>query len=119
LRSHRQLLNAIERLGQNFFGLYLQSRPKHVRKIIYETKALDDIPNEVVMALAKERNRACYVFSAPDIVEELAWTPTMPPFDDYPTIALYLGGEKSDEIKIDDNGVFTKINSDFDTGTLL
>ena len=38
-------------------------------KIVFESRDEEDIPNETVERLAKEYNKACYVFSAPDIVE--------------------------------------------------
>jgi hypothetical protein len=85
--------------------------------IVYETDSIIDIPNEKALSYGKEKNKAVYVFTAPDLVEESAWCPTMPPYDEYPTIPLFLGEETVDENKIDDPTLFANVVTDFDTGT--
>jgi len=82
------------------------------KKIIYTSKDLEDISNEIVEQLAEKYNKACYVFSAPDMVEECVWT-RVDEKDFYPTLKLHVGLEDSDE-----NQVITTvpIYADFDTG---
>jgi hypothetical protein len=65
------------------------------------------------MELAKKYNKACYVFSTSEMVEESAWTPINED-DDYPTIGIYCGAVDSEESEIVKN--FPVINADFDTG---
>jgi len=81
-------------------------------KIVYETESLEDIPNDKIMELAKTYDKACFVFSAPDIVEESAWI-LVDEEDYYPTIPLYLGTEDLDESHITQT---RQIAADFDTG---
>lgn len=40
------------------------------KKIIYRNTSNEDISTEIVEQLAKQHNKACYVFSSPDMVEE-------------------------------------------------
>ena len=82
-------------------------------EIVYESEKLEDISNEVIEQLGKKNNKACYVFSAPDEIEESAWVPVTKG-DYYPTINVYLGKEDSDERDIIENS--SPINADLDTG---
>lgn len=82
-------------------------------KIVYETESLEDIPNDKIMELAKKYDKACYVFSNSDMIEESAWTP-IDEEDDYPTIGIYCGAVDSEESEIVKNSPL--INADFDTG---
>jgi hypothetical protein len=66
------------------------------RKIIYQTLDDEPIAVEKIKKLAKEHDKACYVFSAPDIVEESIWTPITGE-DLYPTLKIYVGQEETDE----------------------
>jgi len=83
------------------------------RKIVYETESIEDIPNDEIMELAKKNDKACYVFSTSEMVEESAWTP-VDEDDDYPTIGIYCGAVDSEESEIVKNSPL--INADFDTG---
>lgn len=82
-------------------------------KIVYETESLEDIPNDKIMELAKKYDKACYVFSNSEMVEESAWTP-IDRDDDYPTIGIYCGAVDSEESEIVKNSPIIK--ADFDTG---
>jgi len=82
-------------------------------KVIFESKDIEDIPNETVERLAKEYDKACYVFSAPDAVEESDWTP-LGDDDFYPTLGVYLGTEDLEESEIIKS--FPPIYADLDTG---
>lgn len=82
-------------------------------KIVYETESLEDIPNEKIDKLARKYDKACYVFSTSEMVEESAWTP-IDKDDDYPTIGIYCGAVDSEESQIVKNSPL--INADFDTG---
>jgi len=82
-------------------------------KIIYETESIEDIPNDKIMELAKKYDKACYVFSTSEMVEESTWTP-IDKDDDYPTIGIYCGAVDSEESEIVKNSPL--INADFDTG---
>lgn len=82
------------------------------KKIIHETKNLDDIPNEFVEKLARSKNKACYVFSSPDLVEDCIWT-GINDHDFYPTICLHVGTEDSNESDLINTPC---ILADFDTG---
>lgn len=81
-------------------------------KIVFQTTDIDEI-SEKVEQLAKKYNKACYVFSAPDIVEESVWTPISGD-DYYPTLNVYLGTDDSDEKEIVDKS--SPICTDLDTG---
>ena len=83
-------------------------------KIVYKDKELKDISSKRVEEISKELNKACFVFSAPDIIEELPWSKTDYPDDYYPTIGVYLGKPDEDEDKIVDTSPLLK--PDFDTG---
>ena len=80
--------------------------------IVFKSTDVDDIPNETIEQIAKKYNKACYVFSAPDEVEESPWTPVYGD-DFYPTLLVYLGAENSDEPEIVKG---SPIHADFDTG---
>jgi hypothetical protein len=82
-------------------------------KVVYQTANLADIPNEKIDELAKKCGKACYVFSAPDIIEESAWI-LVDAEDYYPTISIFLGEENSDESRI--MQTCQEIAADFDTG---
>lgn len=82
-------------------------------KIVYKTTDIADISDETVKRIGEERDKACYVFSAPDVVEESVWTPISSD-DFYPTLNIYLGMEDSDEKEIVENSSF--ICADLDTG---
>jgi hypothetical protein len=82
-------------------------------KIVLESKDSKDIPNETVEQISKELDKACYVFSAPDKVEESAWTPVIDDADYYPTLYVYLGTENQSEAEITKG---LPICADFDTG---
>jgi len=81
-------------------------------KIVFQTTDIDDISNEVER-LAKKHDKACYVFSAPDVIEESTWTPISGD-DFYPTLRVYLGTEDSDEKEIVEKS--SSIYADLDTG---
>lgn len=81
-------------------------------KIVFQTTGTDDISDKV-KRLAKKYNKACYVFSAPDAIEESAWTPISGD-DSYPTLEVYLGAEDSDEKEIVQKS--SPICADLDTG---
>jgi hypothetical protein len=66
------------------------------RKIIYKTLEDEPITVEKIKELAKKHNKACYVFSAPDIVEESIWTQVTGE-DSYPTLKVYIGLEETSE----------------------
>jgi hypothetical protein len=83
------------------------------RKIVYESRDIHDIPNEIVERIAKEHNKACYVFSSPDRVEDYDWT-IVDDHDSYPTLGVYLGTKDSEENEIVNNSA--PINADLDTG---
>ncbi|MFQ5821801.1 MAG: hypothetical protein ACE5I5_17580 [Candidatus Heimdallarchaeota archaeon] len=80
--------------------------------IVFESTDIEDIPNETIEQIAKKYNKACYVFSAPDEVEESPWTPIYGD-DFYPTLSVYLGVEDTDESEIVKS---SPIHADFDTG---
>lgn len=82
-------------------------------KIIYETRDIHDISNELVEGIAKEWNKACYIFSSPDMVEDFDWT-IVDDHDSYPTLGVYLGTKDSEENEIVNNTF--PINADLDTG---
>lgn len=77
---------------------------KHViicnRKFEFLTKDYKDIDNKIVDSIAKDKNSACYVFSAPDIVEESNWTPVAGDDVPYPTLCIYIGAEEETEENI-------------------
>jgi hypothetical protein len=83
------------------------------KKIIFRTELNEPISAKKVEELAKKQNKACYVFSAPDTVEESVWAP-VENGDAYPTIKLYLGPEQATEKGIVNN--ITPVCPDFDTG---
>lgn len=80
-------------------------------KIVFES--IDEITEETVTQLGKKYDKACYVFSAPDVIEESSWTPITGD-DFYPTICVYLGSEDSDQKEIVENS--SPIYADLDTG---
>jgi len=82
-------------------------------KIVFKTQEDEPISSEVIEKLAKKYNSACYVFSAPDKVEESAWTPISRD-DSYPTLKIYLGKADSNEDEIIEHS--SPILADFDTG---
>lgn len=84
------------------------------RRIIYETTSNDDIPNELVEQLAKKHNKACYVFSAPDMVEDMCIWTGIDDHDSYPTICLYIGSEETSDSELVEKT--SPIQTDFDTG---
>jgi hypothetical protein len=86
-------------------------------EIVYETESVTDITNEKALSYGKQYNKAVYVFTAPDLVEESAWCATTT-YDEYPTIPLYVGEENFDESKIDDVESFSYVVTDFDTGSI-
>ncbi|MDV3244468.1 MAG: hypothetical protein LYZ66_04745 [Nitrososphaerales archaeon] len=81
-------------------------------KVIFETKDIEDIPNEKIRALAEEHRKPCYTFTAPDLVEESGWT-MVDSDDHYPTLGLYVGPEDSKESSLEN---FFPVDADFDTG---
>jgi hypothetical protein len=83
------------------------------RKIILKTLDDDPITVDKIEGLAKEHDKACYVFSAPDVVEESVWTLVYGD-DSYPTLNVYLGSEESDEKEIVKE--YLPILADLDTG---
>jgi hypothetical protein len=83
------------------------------KKIIFQTQDAKPITADFVKQLAKEHNKACYVFSAPDTVEESVWTP-VDKDDAYPTIKIYLGPKGSTEKGIINN--VAPVFPDLDTG---
>jgi len=82
-------------------------------KIVYETESLEDIPNDTILELARKDNKACYVFSTSEMVEESAWIP-IDEDDSYPTIGVYCGAVDSAESEIVESSPL--ISADFDTG---
>jgi len=82
-------------------------------EIIHKTADIDDISEETVERLAEEHDKACYVFSAPDVVEESIWTPISSD-DFYPTLKVYLGAEDSDDKEIVEKT--SPVCADLDTG---
>jgi len=82
-------------------------------KIIFKTCDEEPISANKVEQLAKKYNSACYVFSAPDIVEESIWTPICGE-DSYPTIKIFLGSEDAADKEIVNNS--SPILADLDTG---
>ena len=115
-REALELQNEVYRVFSNLLKDAWRSGKRQVvicdGKIIYETESLEDIPNDKIMELAKNSDKACYVFSAPDIVEESAWI-LVDEEDYYPTISLFLGAEDLDESHIIQT---QQIAADFDTG---
>lgn len=83
------------------------------RKIVYQTESIEDIPNEKVDKLARKYDKACYIFSAPDIIEESVWV-LVNGEDYYPTISMYLGAEDLDASHV--TQTCEPISADFDTG---
>jgi hypothetical protein len=83
-------------------------------QIVMKTASFEDVPPEEAMKLAKQFDRACFVFSAPDLVEESRWSPVSR--DDYPTLSLYVGTENAMNLGLDDKRMFSNIRADFDTG---
>lgn len=81
-------------------------------EIVLESRDVEGISNEAVERLAKERKKPCYVFSAPDVVEDSIWTP-INNNDFYPTLPVYVGTENSDEAEILETN---PIYADLDTG---
>jgi|GEM_PF-6402170 len=82
-------------------------------EIVLRSKEVDGIPPEDIERIAKEKDKACYVFSAPDFVEESVWT-SIDNDDSYPTLQVYLGTED-----LDDNEIVEKsspVYADLDTG---
>ena len=82
-------------------------------EIIFKTTDADDMLDDEVERLAKKYNKACYVFSAPDVIEESVWTP-IGGDDYYPTLSVYLGTEDSDEKELVKKS--SPICADLDTG---
>jgi hypothetical protein len=82
-------------------------------KIVHKTADVKDLPEELVKKLGKKYDKACFVFSAPDIVEDSAWTP-ISTSDSYPTLRVYIGEEDSDEKEIVEKT--PPIMADLDTG---
>jgi hypothetical protein len=85
-------------------------------RIVLKTASMDDLPNEVALNLAKQFDRACFIFCAPDVVEESTWSSGASGYDDYPTVSLFIGADDAFQMSIDDPEVFSNINVDFDTG---
>ena len=85
-------------------------------KIVLTTKSVEDIPNETALNIAKQMDRACFIFCAPDLVEESTWSSGPTGYDDYPTVSLFVGAEDAFQMSIDNPQVFSNINADFDTG---
>ncbi|MFI5405341.1 MAG: hypothetical protein ACHQ1D_02380 [Nitrososphaerales archaeon] len=83
------------------------------KRIVYETESDADLPNSFVEQIARQHDKACYVFVSPDIVEECQWS-LIDSNDHYPTLSVYIGDPNLDSSKIDKE--FTNINADFDTG---
>jgi len=82
-------------------------------KIVFKTKEDEPIPSGTVEKLSKKHNKACYVFSAPDIVEESNWTPISGE-DAYPTIKIFVGSEDVADKWLVENA--SPILADLDTG---
>jgi hypothetical protein len=85
------------------------------KKIIYNNTSSQDISSEIVEKLVKQYNKACYVFSSPDMVEEYCVWTQIDDYDFYPTICMHVGAENmedSDLIK----KTLLPIHVDFDTG---
>ncbi|MCW3984880.1 MAG: hypothetical protein NWE91_00465 [Candidatus Bathyarchaeota archaeon] len=82
-------------------------------KIILRSKEIDGISSEDIERVAKEKDKACYAFSAPDVVEESVWT-SIDNNDSYPTLQVYLGTEDSDDNEIVENS--SPVYADLDTG---
>jgi hypothetical protein len=81
-------------------------------KIVYGSSENKDLSNEIVENIAKKYNKAFYVFSSSDIVEESQWTKVSDE-DYYPTLKLYIGEEN---IENTDLLKTSPIYADFDTG---
>lgn len=87
-------------------------------EVVFETDTLGELRADLVRSLARERNRACYVFSAGDPVEESGWTEAgSRPGDVYPTIPVRLGNEAAGDSDFIREGA--PIAADFDTGNPL
>jgi hypothetical protein len=84
------------------------------KKIIYSTVSREDISNDLVERLAKQHNKACYVFSAPDMVEECCVWTQVDHNDFYPTLCVYVGSEDSSDSDLIEKTL--PIAADFDTG---
>jgi len=82
-------------------------------EIVLRSKEIDGISSEDIKRIAKEKDKACYVFSAPDFVEESVWT-SIDNGDSYPTLQVYLGTEDSDDNEIVENS--SPVYADLDTG---
>ena len=82
-------------------------------ELVLESRDIDGISNQDIERLAKERDKACYVFTAPDVIEESVWTPISGD-DSYPTLEVYLGTEDSDDKGIVEESSPTY--ADLDTG---
>lgn len=83
-------------------------------KIIYGNTSSEDISTEIVEKLAREYNKACYVFSSPDMVEEYCVWTQIDDHDFYPTICMHLGAEDMEDSDLIKST--SAINVDFDTG---
>lgn len=82
-------------------------------EVIFKTHDDEPVSASKVKQLAKKRNSACYVFSAPDIVEESTWTPISGD-DSYPTIKIFLGSENTADKDIIEKS--SPVFADLDTG---
>ena len=117
LNEAEELLKGVYNSCKNLLEKAWKSGFRHViicdGKIVYETSDIEDISDDVVKRVGEKYNKACYVFSAPDVVEESGWTPISSD-DFYPTLNVYLGTEESDEKEIVEHS--SPICADLDTG---
>ncbi len=80
--------------------------------IVHTSPSEEGAPVDLVKALSQKLGRPCYVFSAPDAVEECVWN-EVNDHDCYPTIDIFVGTESQPEADIIKAPA---IPSDFDTG---
>lgn len=113
----RDLQHAVYELCRKLLGEAWERGVRHAvicdGKIVFESRDTKDISNETIEKLAQKYNKACYVFSAPDEVEESVWTPVSHNDDFYPTLCIYFGPEDFDESQIVNS---SPIYPDLDTG---
>jgi len=115
----KELLREVYDLCRNLLEEAWERGVQHViicdGKVVYESRENQDISNKTVEQLLKKHNKPCYVFSAPDIVEESNWTPVGDNDNDfYPSLHLYLGTEDTEESEIVKNT--PAVCADLDTG---
>ncbi len=84
-------------------------------QIIYaSTDRYDFHADEVVLQTEQARNKPCFIFTSPPLIEEIATWSDLGQGDHYPTIELFLGARGWGESDVFNHGV--PVVSDFDTG---